>query len=71
LYDDIDMLFDPVAIAVAGGEETTEVVYGITSQPPEVASPAQLLQQVQTHWQIETGLHGLNNTVLGLFLKHQ
>jgi predicted transposase YbfD/YdcC len=58
-----------------------------------VASPAQLLQQVQTHWQIETGLHGrrdgslqedrarvrmgqhvqevLNNTVVGLFLKHQ
>jgi predicted transposase YbfD/YdcC len=148
LYDDIDTLFAPAAIAVAGGEETTdfrrattielghgrltqrtitvssmladysdwpflaqvfklerqvtrhgktttEVIYGITSQPPEVASPAQLLQQVQTHWQIETGLHGrrdgslqedrarvrmgqaphvqsvLNNTVVGLFLKHQ
>ncbi len=95
MYANIDTLFAPVAIAVAGGEETTEVVYGLTSQPPEVASPAQLLQQVQTHWQIETRLHGrrdgslqedralvrmgqathvqavLNNTVVGLFLKHQ
>jgi predicted transposase YbfD/YdcC len=148
LHTDIDTLFDPVAIAFAGGEDatdvrtattveqshgrltertitvssllhddspwpylaqvfrierqvtqrgttTTEVMDGITSQPPEVASPERILQQVQTHWQIETGLHGrrdgslqedralvrmgqaphvqavLNNTVVGLFLKHQ
>jgi hypothetical protein len=75
------------------GTTTTEVLYGITNQPPDVASPKRLLQQVQTHWQIETGLHGrrslqedralmrmgqaphvqavLNNTVVGLFVKHQ
>jgi predicted transposase YbfD/YdcC len=111
LYTDIDTLFDPVAIACAGGEAatdvrtattvekshgrltertitvssllnddspwpylaqvfrleqqvtqrgttTTEVMDGITSQPPEVASPERVVQQVQTHWQIEPGLHG-------------
>jgi hypothetical protein len=38
-------------------------MYGITSQPPEVASPERLLQQVQTHWQIETGVHGQGNRI--------
>jgi predicted transposase YbfD/YdcC len=76
------------------GEVTTEVAYGITSQPPDVAGPKRLLEQIREGWAIETGVHGrrdvtmgeddahlrqgkaaqvlatLNNTVIGIVLKH-
>jgi hypothetical protein len=76
------------------GETSSEVRYGITSQPPDIADPRKLLAQVRGEWGIETGLHGrrdvtlgeddahlrhgqaahvlavLNNTVVGLVLKH-
>ena len=79
---------------LATGKIRTAVRYGITSQPPEVTDPQQLLAQVRGEWGIETGLHGrrdvtlgedaahlrqgqephvlatLNNTVVGLVLKH-
>ena len=42
----------------AHGKITTEVGYGITSQPAHIASPQRLLRQTRTHWGIETGLHG-------------
>lgn len=34
-----------------------EVEYGITSLPPDLASPARLLYLRRQHWGIETGLH--------------
>jgi hypothetical protein len=36
------------------GETSSEVRYGITSQPPEVAGPRTLLAQVRGEWGIET-----------------
>ena len=39
------------------GQVTTEVVYGLTSCPPEKASAAQLLHWTRAYWGIENGLH--------------
>ncbi len=39
------------------GKRTRQVVYGITSLPPEQASPARLLQLIRQYWGIESGLH--------------
>jgi predicted transposase YbfD/YdcC len=39
------------------GGYTRQVVYGLTSLPPERASPRKLLALVRQYWQIETGLH--------------
>jgi predicted transposase YbfD/YdcC len=41
----------------ADGKSSTEVVYGITSLPPDRASPARLLELNRSHWGIENGLH--------------
>lgn len=41
----------------ADGKTSTEVVYGITSLPPDRASPARLLELNRSHWGIENGLH--------------
>jgi predicted transposase YbfD/YdcC len=42
---------------VARGVTRTEVAYGLTSLSAAEAGPAQLLDLVRTHWQIENGLH--------------
>lgn len=39
------------------GERRSEVVYGLTSLPAEVASPQRLLALVRGHWAIESQLH--------------
>jgi predicted transposase YbfD/YdcC len=39
------------------GRMRHEIVYGITSLPPELASPHQLLQMLRSYWQIENCLH--------------
>ena len=41
----------------ADGMTSNEVVYGITSLPPDQASPARLLALNRSHWGIENGLH--------------
>lgn len=38
-------------------KESTEVIYGITSCPPTMASAEQLLQWTRHYWGIENGLH--------------
>jgi hypothetical protein len=38
------------------GETSSEVRYGITSQPPDIADARKLLAQVRGEWGIETGL---------------
>ncbi len=40
-----------------GRKSTTETVYGLTSLPPDRASPARLLAYNRDHWQIENRLH--------------
>jgi predicted transposase YbfD/YdcC len=39
------------------GKERVEVVYGVTSLPPERATPARLLELVRGHWAIENKSH--------------
>ncbi len=39
------------------GKKTYEVVWLVTSLPPEKASPEQLLQLIRAYWEIETGVH--------------
>ena len=36
---------------------TRQVIYGLTSRPPERASPQHLLELTRTYWGIENGLH--------------
>ena len=42
---------------VKSQKTTTEVVYGLTSCPPQRASAAQLLDWIRAYWGIENGLH--------------
>ena len=39
------------------GNVTTQVVYGITSLPSDIASAEQLLAYIRRHWSIENELH--------------
>ena len=39
------------------GKNRSEIVYGITSLPAELASPYQLLQMLRSYWKIENCLH--------------
>jgi hypothetical protein len=39
------------------GEQWVEVVYGISSLPPQEAGPARLLRLVRGHWKIENRSH--------------
>ena len=47
------------------GHTTYESVCGLTSLPPELASPAQLLAWVRAHWQIENRCHWRRDATLG------
>jgi predicted transposase YbfD/YdcC len=47
------------------GVTTTEVVYGLTSLPKEVAGPERLLKLVRNHWEIENRLHWRRDVTLG------
>jgi len=44
-------------IQFSNGKRTRQVVYGLTSLPPEKASPARLLHLLRQYWGIESGLH--------------
>ena len=46
------------------GQTRTEVVYGITSLSPKLASPERLLQLVRAHWAIENRLHWRRDVTL-------
>jgi len=39
------------------GKKTHEVVWLVTSLPPEKAGPEQLLHLIRAYWEIETGVH--------------
>jgi hypothetical protein len=47
------------------GTDQHIVHYGVTSLPPEVAGPEQLLALKRGHWEIETGLHYVKDVTLG------
>lgn len=42
---------------VKGRKSTVETAYGLTSLPPDRASPAQVLGYNRAHWEIENRLH--------------
>jgi predicted transposase YbfD/YdcC len=44
-------------IRSSDGKRTRQVVYGLTSLPPEKADPARLLKLIRHYWGIESGLH--------------
>jgi predicted transposase YbfD/YdcC len=48
-----------------GATTTVEVVYLLTTLPPERASPADLLELVRAHWHIENGLHYVRDVTFG------
>jgi len=39
------------------GKKSDELIFGITSQPPEQATPEQVLETNRFHWSIENGCH--------------
>ena len=43
------------------GQERAEVVYGVTSLPPERATPGRVLDLVRGHWHIENKSHGVRD----------
>ncbi len=47
------------------GHSRQEVIYGLTSLPPGIASSRQLLELVRGHWQIENRLHWRRDVSLG------
>lgn len=46
-------------------KETDQLVYGLTSLPPEQADPERLLRLTRGHWTIETGNFWVRDVVLG------
>lgn len=44
-------------VTYRNGKKTHEVVWLVTSLPPEKAGPEQLLQLIRAYWEIETGVH--------------
>jgi len=46
-------------------QSSQQIRYGVTSLPPERASPKDLLAYVQQHWGIESGLHYRRDVTLG------
>lgn len=50
---------------IRNGKPFEEVVYGITSLPPEKADAQRLLELVREHWRIENRLHYVRDVTLG------
>jgi hypothetical protein len=48
-----------------GGVQTVEVVYGITSLPPERAGATTRLRIIRDHWTIENERHYVRDVTLG------
>jgi hypothetical protein len=52
-------------LLLATGQQTTEVVYGVSSLTPEQASAEQLLNFCRGHWAIENHLHWMRDVAFG------
>jgi predicted transposase YbfD/YdcC len=50
---------------LCGGTIRTDIAYGITSLPPQIASAERLLDLTRGHWQIENGLFYRRDVTLG------
>ena len=47
------------------GEQSCEVVYGLTTLPMHQCSPEQLLHYIRAHWKVENHLHWRRDALLG------
>lgn len=56
-YVEQSFRIDRVRSTLSGELISKETVYGITSQTPQKASPACILQQNREHWSIENSSH--------------
>jgi len=57
----VRQVFEIERIREKGAKMTKEVVYGITSLPPNVASAEKLLFYIRRHWGIENELHNVRD----------
>jgi predicted transposase YbfD/YdcC len=64
-WQDVAQVFVLERRGQRSGKPVYESVCGITSLPPEQASPAQLLAWVQAHWRIENRCHWRRDATLG------
>src|SRR6266550_3195265 len=60
----VAQVFRLTRTVIEDGKTHTEVVYGITSLSPKLASPERLLQLVRAHWAIENRLHWRRDVTL-------
>jgi predicted transposase YbfD/YdcC len=56
-WPDVAQVFQLERTVTRHGKTHTEIVYGFTSLPPEVAPPERLLALIRHHWHIENRLH--------------
>jgi predicted transposase YbfD/YdcC len=64
-WKDVAQVFEIEREIVRNGKKSTEVVYGLTSVPEEVAGAEQVLRLVRRHWHIENRVHWRRDVTLG------
>ncbi len=64
-WADVGQVFQIEREIVRQGKPTHEVVYGITSIPPEVGGPDRVLSLVRAHWHLENRVHWRRDVTLG------
>ena len=64
-WADVGQVFQIERDIVRQGKPTHEVVYGITSIPPEVGGPDRALSLVRAHWHLENRVHWRRDVTLG------
>jgi len=64
-WADVGQVFQIERDMVRQGKPTHEVVYGITSIPPEVGEPDRVVSLVRAHWHLENRVHWRRDVTLG------
>lgn len=64
-WQDVAQVFQIERDIQRPGKVTQEVVYGLTSIPPEAGAPDQLLGLVRAHWHLENRVHWRRDVTLG------
>jgi predicted transposase YbfD/YdcC len=64
-WADVAQVFQIERAIVRNGKPTHEVVYGITSIPPEVTDAEGVLGLVRAHWHLENRVHWRRDVTLG------
>ena len=64
-WSDVGQVFQLQRRTTRHQRTTTEIVYGLTSLPEQVAPPHQLLHYIRRYWHIENRLHWRRDATLG------